>query len=521
MALSAALFGGGLIRPGGAAATALGGLPGPARLRDWTGTLEGFGIRPTGSAAHLAFNDWMVEQFAAIGIRLEPEYYSMNRWYVPGETSRSLVVPERVGLTLIAADGSQTVLPLANYIPYSGATGPGGLEAEIVYLPLDPARPDFISELEAAAQTKSVQGKIVAVDLRPAPILYGPALSFSYYAYDPHHTMETNDYRRSWLMTPLVTKPVQQALGKLGAAGMVGLLDLPSDFARGLYAPYDGTVLSLPGVYLDHDGAGLLRSRLAAGASRARLLLDAEVDQGYQVANLVGQIPGQSQELIGLHAHTDGPNAVEDDGPLAVLGLAGRLAGLPLSRRPRTFQILLTTHFAGDAGKLAFIARHESDLVPRIVAWLVFEHLGALDWEQRGSSSYLPTGRDEIATVYVDESAPFIEQAIRMVRDYQLDRHAVDHAGFTPGGAAGTAPLGMNGEGNAFYHADIPTVAYITGPSYLLSAVQVLDKIDFELFHRELVGYARMIDVLGSTPANELRGLTPVKSQVATLTGMH
>lgn len=45
--------------------------------------------------------------------------------------------------------------------------------------------------------------------------------------------------------------------------------------------------------------------------------------------NLVGTIPGRSEETIILLSHTDGANAVWENGPAGILALARYFASIP------------------------------------------------------------------------------------------------------------------------------------------------------------------------------------------------
>ncbi|PLY45839.1 hypothetical protein CSZ94_04415 [Janthinobacterium sp. ROICE36] len=83
-----------------------------------------------------------------------------------------------------------------------------------------------------------------------------------------------------------------------------------------------------------------------------------------------------------LHSHTDGPNALADNGPNAIVDMAQYLARLPRDSLPRSIMLLLSSgHLAGDVGIEQFIDHHNDDgLTQRIRAMLTIEHLGALEW---------------------------------------------------------------------------------------------------------------------------------------------
>ena len=164
-----------------------------------------------------------------------------------------------------------------------------------------------------------------------------------------------------------------EPLAPAGAVGAVGVLDYPSSGADGSYFPYGGHIRTVPGLYVDRGTAWRSSSR-PRRRTTARLSLPAKIKQ-VKSRNLIGFIPGRSRELITLHCHTDGSNAIEDNGPGTIVAIAQYLARLPRQALPRTVLILLTTgHFHGGNGARAFCRRHADDLVPRTKAALTIEH---------------------------------------------------------------------------------------------------------------------------------------------------
>lgn len=75
--------------------------------------------------------------------------------------------------------------------------------------------------------------------------------------------------------------------------------------------------------------ASALRNRVLAGTAPVlRLTLAATVQQ-VQTRNLIGIIPGKSEELMVLNSNTDGTNGLETNGPNAIVDMAQYLARLP------------------------------------------------------------------------------------------------------------------------------------------------------------------------------------------------
>jgi hypothetical protein len=80
--------------------------------------------------------------------------------------------------------------------------------------------------------------------------------------------------------------------------------------------------------------------------------------------NIVAVIPGTSDELVVLQAHTDVSERTTRRGPDTLLAVASYLAATPRAELPRGFLVLLTVE--DPAAVASFHARHAEDLVPRI-----------------------------------------------------------------------------------------------------------------------------------------------------------
>ena len=195
----------------------------------------------------------------------------------------------------------------------------------------------------------------------------------------------------------------------------MGVLDLPADAAHGAYYPYDGKIRAVPGLYVDRDTGGHLKDA-AAGGARAQLVLPAEVKR-VTSRNLIGVIPGASDELMLLHCHTDGTNGVEDNGPNAIIAISQYLARLPRGALPRTIMVLLTTgHFHGAVGTAEFVRRHRNGLLRRVAGAITIEHLGTREWEPGSDGRYQLTGGYEPGTFFAPESSPLVDASYAALR---------------------------------------------------------------------------------------------------------
>src|SRR4029077_12669252 len=77
------------------------------------------------------------------------------------------------------------------------------------------------------------------------------------------------------------------------------------------------------------------------------LSLDADITPDAKGDNVWGILPGMTDDIVILNTHNDGCNAIEENGPIAVVALAHALAKTPVAQRKKTYIFLTTSgHFA-------------------------------------------------------------------------------------------------------------------------------------------------------------------------------
>lgn len=455
-----------------------------SQLLQWHRELDALGLRATGSAVHEGYVDTLRDRLERAGVEsLRFESVPHRRW-----------LGDSWSLRLTGRDGSTSV-PTASYLPYSGATPPGGVTGPLALV--DPAKPPAPG---------SLRGQIALFELPLTTLSYGTFGALAYQSYDPAGLLRANGiYARSWLSISTLIGILDE-LVRAEAAACVCALDLPADAAHGAYYPYDGTIRPVPGVFVDSATGARLRAAAAAGA-HARVQLRSET-RDIRTRNLIGLIPGASDELVLLHSHTDGPNAIEDNGPNAIVAIAQYLARLPRASLPRTVMVLLTTgHFAGGAGVQAFVARHRRDTLRRTAAALTLEHLGALEWNPQPDGRSRLTGHAEPASVFAPESSALVDAAYAALQRAHADPASVLRPFVaSPGSPDGN---GWPAEGTHLWTMGaLPTANYITGPTYLLNwGIATVDKLDVGRMRREAMSFTEMVLRLGRLPRARLRTL--------------
>ncbi|WP_405904083.1 hypothetical protein OG696_35830 [Streptomyces sp. NBC_00656] len=454
-----------------------GSFVGPGVLDVWQRELDARGLRATGSDSHHDYIASLADRLAFVGVSdIRQEVLPLRRW-----------TPQRVRLALHQEDGAVEV-PVVSPVAYSGCTAPQGVTASL--------------------SAEPVTGRIGVADV-PLPALQarvfddldwgGPEDIRHVADYDP-----ATPYERVWLSQDVMREQLSR-FAQAGAAGLVLVVDLPAEALHEGYLLYDGVHRGLPAVFVSREQGEHLRAAAARGQV-ATLVLEAHAEH-VETSNVLGLIPGASDELVVLHSHTDGTNGLEDNGPEAILAMAQYLARVPRQELPRGVLILLTTgHFATHTawGLEDFLDRHRDDLVPKIAAALCLEHLGALPWSLDRQEG-VPASEYEFGCVFASPHQAVIDTVRR-----GLDRAGVTESRvlrpFVPD-TTGRSPDGTTwpGDGSAFWHnAGLPSANFITGPGYLLNAEPVIDLIDVAAMRRQAIAFTETVIDLCAAPWADL-----------------
>ncbi len=471
-----------------------------AQLEAWQQQIDALdgGYRPTGSPAHEQYIQLLSQELTAAGVaQVHTEPYSFEKW-----------TPASWSLALLSGTSS-TPVQVSAFVPYSGTTGPAGVQAPLAYVPGSTIPIDanalagalqnptawtqnLTASLEAslAAAGIALAGRIVVFDLPRLALSLATLTGTTLAVNDPGHTLSmTATITRDDLSAMLVMPAMLTALSSSGALAAVGILDAPEEGARGEMAPFFGTLSpNLPALYVDRDAGAALRAALATTPA-ARLVLDASITAA-QNENLVGILPGASTEEILVGSHTDGPNSIEDNGPVGILGLVQCLAPLGAENRPRTIRIVLSGgHFAGSRGLQTYVAAHTADLTAHALAVMELEHLGAREWTEISPGKMGLTGLPETQVVYTSAPAPLVAASKAFAAEF-------------PRTVVGTPPI--LGEGQNF--RILPLVQFITMPEYLLLAnLPVTQQLtDFDAMQRQVLAFVAMEQALAVAPASQL-----------------
>jgi len=453
------------------------------QLRRWHQELDAMGMRATGTPVHEHYIDVLEDRLKQVGVpHVHTEPVPFVKW-TPGRWS------------LQAVDPVQGQIPTASYIPYSGHTSPEGVSGRLAVI-----KPG------TTPASGSLAGRIAVFDVPTSPVSYATMEEISYGIYDPRRFIDPSaQYSRPWGgVAALIV--LLDSLEASGAIGCIGIIDLPAAGAHGSYYPYDGHIRTVPGVFVDATVGSQLKAMASSGA-RASLTLTATTEP-FVSRNVVGIIPGRTDEVVILNSHTDGPNAVEDNGPNTIIAMAQYLRRLPPDALPRSVLVSFTTgHFHGGIGQVTFAQDHRESTLPKTVCALTLEHLGALEWEEDARGTMALTGRPELGVIFVPENKAIVQACLAALQRAQADPAlALRPYVATPGSPNG---FGWPGEGTQLWSiGHVMTMNYITGPTYLLNwGVPTLNKCDFNRMRREAISFTQMTLDLSLTPRSSLSAL--------------
>lgn len=429
-------------------------LPSADQLWAWQKQLAALAPCLTGSTSHNAWVSWLEGRLRAAGIEPHRQRFQFPYWQ-----------PHSFGLSL---DGE--AVHATGYRPYSGPTGPEGITADMVYAGHAP-------DLDLSG----VAGKIVLLQVaRTGEPTGGPPTA----------------------LFSGITVPDQKPIEKAGAKAVVYIWNGFSDAnAQWQMEPFFGGPTQIPALWVGQTTGERLRAAAAKGG-KLKLVLHATVHPDTPSDTVWGVLPGSGDDVVVVNTHTDGCNAMEENGGIAVTSLAWALSRIPKAERKKTYVFLMTTgHFSqGYINGAGSWQKANPDLMAKTVACMTCEHLGARDWR-------------DVAGVYRDTGRFALGRAFTWTKPMEsLFNEAVAATHATRMEAADPADNPTHwfpGEGSPFWRAGVPTVGYIPLPEYLMAQPPKggeIDKLDKGRLHQELVVFARTLERIDAMSRAEIRG---------------
>ncbi len=411
----------------------------------WVELQVAMGARRPGSSAGRANEDFLFEELRRFGLsEVRREVVPVTHWRC--EAASLLVGSEEVPVFGI---------PYTKFSPDEGTTAP------LVF-----------AEPKALSSRADWRGKIVVAEIGFPQLDAELLMKLALGQHDPRGKLELSDRPATWIR---VGWHFYRWAAKRGAAGFVGILkDQPGGTCE-MYAPYgfkekDILAKPIPGLWASRRDGARLRQWAEAGKS-ARLTLSGTHEPALS-HNIVGEIPGKTDEVLVLSTHHDSPfiSPVEDaSGVAVVLALARHLAQVEKMRR--TVVVLFSSgHFYGSIGTRSFIAKHRQDIVTRTALEISIEHI-ALEAAETREGTLKATGLAEPVGLFIP-----LNRTLRDVLLKNLAMHEHGRALVLPA----EGPLGdyPPTDGGDWYEAGVPVINYISNPSYLLTNDDALRWVD-------------------------------------------
>lgn len=439
-------------------------LPTAEEMIGWIEQVYQQGIRRPGYPADQWAEQWAHEQFVALGlkdVRLEP--VEVLQWE---DLSCTLTV-------WLESDPQNTFSPPCFPIPYSASTD--GLEGSL-------------------STVEESEGRIAVNDIALMVVHQTMMTSVASRYYDPDGEFATKSQVVPFSSAiQMVMEPAIDA----GALAFVGLLTGFPWETREYYVPYDAIQRPVPGVYLSKSDGERLKELMDQGAVRAKIVAKSKTEK-VTTHNVIGTLPGVSDEWIVIGSHHDGPwaSAVEDASGIAmVLAQAKYWSQVPQEERPHNLLFLLTSgHMAGGAGCQAFV-NGNAELIDRIVLEIHLEHAAR---ECRGENGRLiPTDQPEIRWWWVSKITELEDVVEDAIKAEDLRRSLL-----LPPDALGGRPTT---DGGHFHLAGLPIVQYLTAPMYLFDPQDTLDMIHQDSLVPVTRATIRIINGMQDQSASALR----------------
>ena len=272
--------------------------------------------------------------------------------------------------------GRSVELPTAFPAGQTAATPPEGITAEAVWVGVG-AEPDFLG--------REVAGKAVVI----------------YSTFVPGGRSHSASDRAGIF-------GANTRASELGAAMIVNVMGVPGDAQfNPLGAP--SADYGVPLITLSQDDGFVLRDALGTGETvEISLKLDIEIRENVPTANVFASLPGATEEVVVIAAHTDGFFQASMDnasGMASALEIARHYAAIPQRDRPRTLLfVLFPDHHHGETGVRAWERTYDWD---NVAMALTLEHpsqtqlywynddlmtsntIGAFRWNAMGSRRFL------------------------------------------------------------------------------------------------------------------------------------
>lgn len=477
--------------------------PSVGTLNGWLRQLHRFGpIRATGTPQCRAFEEFLASEFTKLGCTVERDQFRLMSFECD-IADCSIEVKTDVGET--------RKLDVVAYYPFCGTTaGKPAITGRVLYLGDGSGTGPEVNQRIQAELGKYRPEELansVAVFFMPL-VAGGSRAPVRYY---PEQFPSP--------MSPVVGAPRVASQG--GQTPMAAVenrckavilcyTDVSNDAARHNYLPFSDQHRKIPGLWVGRDDAHFLMTQ----SQRATVTLrcDARLTPNARADSLLAVMKGDSDEVVYLTTHTDGPNEVNDNGALGLLAVATYFAR---AKRPRTMVFSLPTgHYASGAvrdpvtgsGRASDTGGNMTkwpQYVDRAVGQMALEQMAATEWADTGFR-WGPTGRPApenwIPTPQVRDVIGKLFMAAVQGEDPKYSRAGLVESGQAPG------------EGGGLRNRGIPGLGLMGSPHYFFRADPkgVIDKLDARIMKNQVNIAIKLNILMSRLTAAQLKGTAPI-----------
>ncbi len=494
-------------------------VPTSETLGQWLRRLHDFGpIRVTGTPQCRAFEEYLAAEFTNLGCGVERDQFRLTTW--EGDITKCLV-------SVTEDSGRRRDLTVIAYYPFAASTtGKPAVTGRLLWGGTgDNCGPEVLAKYTPDELAEAIV--VIDMPLRGGGTR-GPATYYPGTVPDP--------------LPPASSAPQIKAQGGRTIMAALedkcrGLIlcysDVSEEAARYNYQPFSDKHRKIPAVWVGNTSVAYLKGM--SGKANVALRCDAKVTPNARADSLLATLKGQSDEVVLLTTHTDGPNEINDNGALGLLAIATYLSKIPEAKRRRTFVFCLPTgHYAGGAlldpvtgsgraaGTRGMLAKFP-EMTKRIVAQIAMEQLGGMDWQDedyKWGPSGLPAPEYWLATPpqktdaggldrrVADASAKLFHAAIigqdpRYARSGLLKEKDPDDT---------SLPAIGPGEGGYLRTRGVPGIGFMGNPQYFFRCDPngVIDKMSPEVMRNAIQIATKIAVLMDRLSVDQLNGRAPI-----------
>lgn len=288
------------------------------RILNGMETMNGFGLRLTGSIRQQRFVDYLKEEIHKMGFTTYSDLYSFDRW----EEKHS-------SIKIINPHGDEEI-EVTSAWPYSGETDKNGITEEIVEI-----FGKHINYLPARGKIALV--KIKDLEKVPTGFAFNQRNSF------PKGLSLPKNYKGP-VADSFVKIPLISVAKAMGVKAVICIWEgMSNEMVKGQYLPFIMDYQGIPALWVGEESGEKLK-KAAKEKKKVNLVLTAEKEYNAKTESFFTVIEGKNKkEAIIINTHTDGINCVEENGPIAMLEMMRHLKDAELDRT--LIFVFATGHF--------------------------------------------------------------------------------------------------------------------------------------------------------------------------------